>query len=570
MCKEKYHENEALEYFCQQCKVCICHKCGRTQHGHHQIVEIQQAVEERKETMANILDKAKAEVGAVKRKITEQIEWRNKSRARIALAQNKVTEFIQALRDYEDVIKTSFTEINEKQERAHYAQLEKFQLLVAGLKSSIELGKGVLQSGIGLEILQEEHVFGNCEELLNQSQKMELYKPERVNYVPKRGTVTASGRLVPLGQVVVSNTDYSKSVAEGKGLKVAELGIEASFTVTTRDSEGNLCYHEQDQVNVIISSPTGEEEVDIRDGKEGNYTVHYTPTSVSRHSIRIEVNGWPLTGSPWIVNMTPHCYKVVRKLEIGMEPWGIAKNEITGNIAVADYRNRRILLFDKSLNYLKAVLEVSETGSVKIGHPMSVAFSSNGDILVTHEEFAHTEEMSVIADNGQFIKMFSEHLLKPLSVFVKTNGHVIVCDVGDRNIKVLSSNGAELLQSFRALNCSSNPEVACYHHDKFFVSYRGTHCVKVFSKEGLFLHDFDREGCGDEGLYNPTGLGFDIFGNIFVCDTGNKKLKMFTEEGKFINLVDTKTIRTPMFMTVCKNGDVMVCDHFRNCIHVLQ
>ncbi|KAL9954860.1 hypothetical protein ACROYT_G042445 [Oculina patagonica] len=374
MCKEKYHEDEALQYYCQQCKVCICLKCGQTRHGHHQKTEIQQAAEERKVSMANILDKAKAEVVSVESKINEQIELRKESRARIVAAQNKLTELIRDLKEQEATVKTKLTEINEEQERDHQAQLEKFQLLVTELKSSIELGEGVLQNDIGLKILQEEHVaFGGCEELLNQSQKMELYKPEHVNFVPRRGAVTASGRLVPLGQVVASSTDHSQSVAEGKGLKEAELGIETSFTVTTRDSEGNQFYHEQDQVTVTISSSTGEEEMNVEDCKDGNYTVRYKPTSVSLHNVRIEVNGWPLTGSPWSVNMEPHCYKVVLSRGLGrqgefMRPWGIAKNERTGKIAVADYDDKCIQMFDESWKYLRTIggEEGSEAGPVKI------------------------------------------------------------------------------------------------------------------------------------------------------------------------------------------------------------
>ena len=579
MCKENYHENEALEYYCQQCQVCICHKCGQTRHGSHERVEIQQAAEERKVSMANILDNAKAEVVAVESKINEQIELRNTSRARIIAAQNKLSALIRDLKDHEAAIKTQLTETDEKQERDHKSQLEKFQSFVTELKSSIELGEGVLQSDIDLKTLQEEHeVIGRCKELLNQSQKMNIYKPEHVNYVPKKGTVTASGSLVPLGQVIASNTDHSQSIAEGKGLKVAELGIETSFTVTTRDSEGNQFYHEQDQVTVTISSPTGEEEVHVRDCKDGNYTVHYKPTSVSRHDVRIEVNGWPLTGSPWSVNMTPHCYKVVlshggQQGEFG-HPWGIAKNERTGNIAVADYNNKRIQLFDGSWKHLKTIgdREGSGADAVKIGHPMSVGFSSNGDILVTHEECAHAEEMSAITDHGQFIKKFSEHLLKPLSVFVRIDGggHVIVCDVGDRNIKVLSPDGAELLQSFSDPNSNANPEIPCYYHDKFLVSYRWNHCVKVFNKEGVFLYDIGYEGSGDERLYRPMGLAVDAFGHVIVCDTGNNKLKVFTVEGKFLNLVGKKTIKVPAFMTVCNNGDIMVSDVVKDCIHVLQ
>ena len=44
MCRETHHEKEPLDYYCQECKVCICDKCGQTRHTHHTKVDIQQAV----------------------------------------------------------------------------------------------------------------------------------------------------------------------------------------------------------------------------------------------------------------------------------------------------------------------------------------------------------------------------------------------------------------------------------------------------------------------------------------------------------------------------------------------
>ena len=61
-CKEKYHENELLDYYCQKCKVCICDKCGRTRHIHHTKVDIQQAAEEQKEKIEEVLQEMKAKI----------------------------------------------------------------------------------------------------------------------------------------------------------------------------------------------------------------------------------------------------------------------------------------------------------------------------------------------------------------------------------------------------------------------------------------------------------------------------------------------------------------------------
>ena len=285
MCKEKYHENEAglVEYYCQECEVCICNKCGQTRHNQHNKRDIQQAAEERKIQMTNVFDGVKAEVTVVETKMKEQIELTKKSEDEISAAETKATETVEEIirvaREHEAAIKTELAEIKEAQQRDHESKMENFQLFATQLKSFVECGEDIVQRNIGPEILEAGYaVFGRCEELLTR--EIKIYKPRHVTYLVNKETINAVRRLVP-GQVVASHTDPSQSVAEGKGLKEAELGAETNFTITTRDSEGNQFYNEEDQVTVKSCSSTGEnEEKDIEDCKDGSYTVHYKPKTV--------------------------------------------------------------------------------------------------------------------------------------------------------------------------------------------------------------------------------------------------------------------------------------------------
>ena len=59
-----------------------------------------------------------------------------------------------------------------------------------------------------------------------------------------------------MGQVVVSNTDPSQSLAEGTGLKVGEVGREANITLTTKDFDGNQYYDENDRIGVTVKTPS--------------------------------------------------------------------------------------------------------------------------------------------------------------------------------------------------------------------------------------------------------------------------------------------------------------------------
>ena len=290
---------------------------------------------------------------------------------------------------------------------------------------------------------------------------------------------------------------------------------------------------------------------------------------------------WQLTDSPCRVDVKLHEYKVMmscgsrgKKEGEFEEPCSIAKNEKTGDIAVADYDNERVQVFDENLKYLRTIGggTGSQTGAaVKIGRPWSVAFLWNGDMIVTHDDEKSTK-MSVIIDCGQFIEQFSEHLIHPLGVFVKTddNGHVIVCDSGDRKIKVLSSNGAELLQSFSAPDCNTAPGCVFYHHDMFFVSYFSAHSVKIFNKEGVFLHNIGSERFGKGQFKWPSGLVVDAFDNLIVCDCGNKRLQMFSIlDGKFLTSFG-QDIREPWAPTTCNNGDLLVTDVAKHSVLVFR
>ena len=63
-----------------------------------------------------------------------------------------------------------------------------------------------------------------------------------------------------------------------------------------------------------------------------------------------------------------------------------------------------------------------------------------------------------------------------------------------------------------------------------------THCVKVFSKEGVLLYEIGSEGSGDGLLRNPNGLAIDN-NNLIICVSGNHRQQVFTLYGSFLNTV---------------------------------
>ena len=569
MCSQQCHTDQALEYYCEECKVCICHKCSVVSHNRHTMVDMQKAADEQKMQISDALEKVKAEVVICENQMEKETELMAKSKLKISAAQKKMTqtvdECIRILTEHKSAMNAKFDEINLEQQKAHATQLETFQFAVTQLKSSVEQGESVLKRNINAEILQtKEIIVARCKQLLNATKPV-IYKPPHVHYV-------VENKADILNQVVVSNTDPLLSRVEGQCENETEERTETSFTIVTRDSDGIQCYHGDDHINVDIQTPTGDTlKTEIKDSKDSLYTVTYTPECVGQYRVGVEINGQPLTGSRWIVQVVPHRYQFWYKFGSSGKgpgqfnfPYDIAVSEKSGTVAVADGKNKRIQLFSSDGNYLR-----------KIGlknRCCSVAFTRSGDIIAVVPDDDH--KISLFAESGQFIKHINdEHLKAPVHVSVGSDDRIVTCDWANNEIRVISPDGTRLLQCFRASDCEESLRGTVYHQDTFFVSDREAHCVKVFSKEGKFLYNIGSEGSGDGQLKRPVGLAVDKFNNLIVCDAGNARLQLFTLDGKFVTKIKQHFFMNggaPGYVAVSNNGPMFVTVPSKNFVHVFQ
>ena len=417
-------------------------------------------------------------------------------------------------------------------------------------------------------------MLGRCEELLT-TQDIEVCTPQHVVYCVNLEAMNTVRGLVP-GQVFETNTDPSQSSAEGRGLIEAEAGTETSFTVTTRDSKGSQCYDEQDQLTVIVRSQKGEEEeTKINDCKNGTYVARYKPKSVGLHDICVEVNGQPLTGSPWRVQATGHQYKVIHSFgSRGTGPGqfeglgSIAVNKRNGKIAIADLN--RVYLFDREWKYLRTIGDKGSHAK-RITFPRSVEFTTSDEVIVIHGNILEPCKMLLFTEHGDFIKVISQHLIDPCSVSVRDDGHMIVCDWGDKSVKVLSPDGTGLVQSFKELIGFIKPVLAVYHEDKFFVSFVSFNYINVFNNEGLYLYDISKEELCAGILFFSKKFTIDAFNNLIVCDkNNNRRFQVFSLDGKFVYSFNIEEIKCPSFVAAFEDNKLLVCDVEKHVVHVLQ
>ena len=325
---------------------CNCQKCSVVSHNRHNMKDTQNAAQEQKVTMAQTVAKLQAESLVYENEIKKQSELRNKNITDMMNAEKKMTdtveEWIRDLREHENEMKDKFREIYEAERKQHETRLENLELITTQLKSCVERGQGVLERNIRAEILETNHIIlERCDELLN-ARKFDRYKSPYLKCL-------AENKFDFTDRLVVTKTDPSMCLADGHD---SNIGNESIFVVVTRDSGGLQCYQQYDEIKVDIITPEGDQlEAELKDSKDGKYTVTYTPLCVGQHWVVIKVNGQPLTCSPCVV-LVQQKYQFAFEFGSGGNRAGefewindIAASDRTGTIAVADAGNKRIQLF---------------------------------------------------------------------------------------------------------------------------------------------------------------------------------------------------------------------------------
>ena len=566
MCSQKYHEDQALEFYCEDCKVLICLKCSIVSHNRHLVIDTQKAALEQKMQMADAVAKVKAEILVYEKKIKKQAALKDKNIADIMNAKRKMTDTVEKvihdLREHEKEMKLKFLELYDAEQKQHATRLENLLLITTQLKICAERGQGILERNVSTEILQTNPaILGRSDELL-RAKRPDVYKSPNFNYY------LFDKKCVLLDQILASKTDPGSIYVTGD--HDCEIGKESSFVVVTRVSDGLQCYQQNDQIKVDILTPEGDHlNPELRDSKDGKYTVTYTPQCVGQHCIEIQVNGHLLTGSPFIVRVQHHCQLAIQFGSRGEGPgafywiFDVALSHKNGKIAVADVGNKRIQVFSSLGRF--------QWQSHLDGEPTSVAFTDCGDLLTL--SFGGTNKLHLFSENGLLIKsMEGKCLRKPKHLSIAGDRRLVITEEADEAIKVLSPDGKKLLLSFISPDCATYPECAVYHQNKFFVSYPEAHCIKVFDKRGVYLHDIGCEGSSDGQFCYPVGIIVDKYNQLIVCDVDNQRLQVFTISGKFLSKLQGEHLNTcnPRYAAINNNDNLCVADSWRGVISVFQ
>ena len=277
----------------------------------------------------------------------------------------------------------------------------------------------------------------------------------------------------------------------------------------------------------------------------------------------ITVNDELLNGSPWSVYVTHRQYKYsfsngshARGQGQFFRPISIAIDDKSGNVAVAD--ENRVQIYSLEGTYLRDVAKN------RLSSPTSVAFTKSSELIVV----SSSNLIFCFDQSYSFVKTITNtHLKAPRPLTIAGDGRMVVCDWGDHTVKVLSSDGSQLLLTIRE-SANALPRHAISHQKMIFVSCYLAGVVKVFSeKDGVFLYSI-----GISNLSSPVGLEVDRFDNLVVCDCDHARLQIFSLDGKFLNSVKGQHdgLSEPYSMAVSSASQLFVTDYSKHCVHVFR
>lgn len=563
-CTEKYHERKVMEFFCRDCKTCICQSCINTEHRNHDIDLLDKVCDEEK---SNLL--ASAQLAKEKQRAYEDVIQRfelaaAELEANIAAAKQEVCEaaerMIAAIRERQ-------CEANDALERTLASRTEKLSSakqqgtsFAKQIQQAAEFTNDLVHGGSSAGVMQNKTSLEQRFDELCKSKVPSL--PGYAAYI--KFFPTCVPESLKLGFIA-----WKTATCEGL-TQTFQAGLEAELTLHLDTPPGEVWHKNlRDQVEVFVEPAEEVASLVIREKEDGNFQVKFTPKIPGSYTIDTKLNAVALAGSPFTVQAQERRFSVDLVSELHMSrggrvkrPRGIAVNR-KGEIAITDYEGHCVVFLDNAGRFIRKLGSEGESdGHFK--HPAVVTFLTDDEILVADEWNQRIQQFDV--RTGNVVKSFgrkgsqSGEFQNPLSVCTDEQGQVVVSDWLNDRIQIFLADGQPVFTVG-----TSGPErisrpLSCVAHKNMLIVSDGVdHCVKVFDKLAQFLYEFGRKGCADGCFNKPSAMCVDCFSNLFVCDTKNGRVQQFSLDGRFTGKSCT-VLLSPAGIAASPDGRILVTD----------
>lgn len=227
-------------------------------------------------------------------------------------------------------------------------------------------------------------------------------------------------------------------------------------------------------------------------------------------------------------------------------PQGIAVQEETGNVFVANDVTDQIQVFDSEGNYLQGIGGTG-SGAGQSDGQSAIAFEPNTGNLYAGD--VNNNRINVFDPQGNYVKSIAQGQFSgliegrpffgPSGIVFDNSGNGYVGDYSSDRILKFNSEG-EITGSIGSNGTApgqfQGPSgLAITSEGNLVVTDQFNNRIQVIDQEGNALQTFGKQGTGEGEFNQPIDAEVDEKGNIYVTDSINSRVQVFDKNGNFLS-----------------------------------
>ena len=588
------HTNEEL-LFCETCDKIFCQLCDQHQiSAEHTVVPFSLAIKRMNEILSFKASKTTSGLDHA-----------------LELVKNEIVRLDSSMDKAAEAINRSFNEIKSYVENRQ-------QNLLQSLKTTRDYKLKILNDQLNLILNEKSKVEHECtdfqqvsdihvltqriQELNDRIERMSLLGEPRENSFMKfefrhnHALQDLARSLNSVGRIRVSSTYPPLCRAK---IEPPVANLQCAIHIETVDYNGHVRVDGGDPLTVNIWDPYGKlRDYDLNDKQCGTYTIIFRPMSSGNHKIDIRIFDRPISGSPFIVDVTKHNNPL----------WSFGKRgrddtDLSMPVSVIiDDRNEQefIYILDPGNSRIKCLttdgkfIEHLPTDSLVQSTSTGLAYRSSTSTFYLLDwkskyltEFTRSNSL-VHIDRQLTCSFFNEPI--QLALFHHHSQSLLICD--NNNLFIVHNQTGDLIQqidtrpfgikTIKAFTIGQQDEIIIGDHRIHMISYEGKYIRQITSTNQQQTVDVDIHTpdliashhkqtknmsismAGNKGGFY-TALTVDKNGLLLAgkCEKdGFAHIEIYDNQGHLLRLIDSfnQRLRRPCSLVTTNDGCVICVD----------
>lgn len=583
------HPGKVLDVYCETCDALICCRCALKGGNHvaHEYEDLEEAFEKHKKEMLKLLAPMDEQLASVNAALTNIDACSGKiSDLQVAVEtgiHNTITQLQETLTARKAELVEHLRSITQTKLKHLASQRDQIETTQTHLHNFLSLTREDLEKGNKEDVMLKRTAAVKKAKELSENFQPETLEPITAADVVFLASADVNRGCREYGKIVSLHCpDPSKCCITGDCVEATSVAVGTTSTALlhTFTINDELC-SSKEAINYLecelVSELTGTSTIASIESKgKGEYEITYQPSIKGRNHLHIQVDKQHVTGSPFEISVTSpveNAGKVIQTLADLKEPEGVAISS-KGELIVSEWAGHCVTIFKPDGS---KIFSFGSKGSSpgQFESPNGVVLDDEGNIFVA-DTWNH--RVQKFTSYGCFKAEVGSRGSGPLK-FYQPRGLAAFRNkiyVGDSSgcVQILNSD-LSFCGSFGRKGSSKGQfdgigHIACDPKTgNLFLADSCNHRIQVFTAEGKFVRMFGKHGNDRGNLDCPFGVAVDAGGLVYVTEAANNRVSVFNPRGQFVTMFGCKGEEPGEFMSpngirVDSCGVIYVCDSENN------